>query len=557
MEPMNNAAWWQTAVFYQIYPRSFADSNGDGLGDLPGVTARLDHLAWLGVDAVWLSPFFPSPDVDFGYDVSDYCAVDPRMGSLADFDALLEQAHRRGMRILLDLVLNHTSDQHAWFQESRGGRGSPRRDWYIWRDPAPGGGPPNNWQSIFGGSAWTLDPPSGQYYYHTFYPQQPDLNWRSPATRAALLDVFRFWLDRGVDGFRLDVFNAYFKHPDFPNNPPAFGLRGFDRQRHLYDLDQPEMIPLVQEIRALLDSYPPRPGLGERYVIGETYLPSAAKAAAYMGSGRNGGGPRLHQAFTFDLLNARWNPRSLMDAVQRAEQPLGPDDWPALVINNHDEPRSATRWGAGPDDARLKQAAALLLTLRGTPYLYYGEEIGMRNFHPPARAQVRDSVGRKYWPFYKGRDGCRTPMQWSAEPNAGFSADSAAAPWLPVHPDYPWRNVEAQCQDPHSLLHWYRRLIALRRAVPALQTGMLQPLTHDTRYLLAYLRQTADQTVLVAFNFSRRRQRLVLGPGLARASWCVLLSTHRALAGEPGSASFSDSLLALAPAEALILEMRI
>jgi alpha-glucosidase len=537
--------WWQTSVFYQIYPRSFADANGDGLGDLPGVIAHLDYLAWLGVDAIWLSPCFPTPDIDFGYDVSDYCAIDPRMGSMQDLDCLLREAHARGIRVILDLVLNHTSDQHTWFQESRAGRDSPRRDWYLWRDPVPGGGPPNNWQSMFSGSGWTFDPPSGQYYYHTFYRQQPDLNWRCPAVRQALLDVFRFWLDRGVDGFRLDVFNAYFKHPAFPNNPPAFGLRGFDRQRHRYDSDQPEMIPLLNEIRALLDSYPERPGLGGRYVIGETYLPTPGKAAAYMGAGR------LHAAFNFDLLKTSWHPRSLMDAVQRGEHSLGDGDWPTVVFNNHDERRSATRWGGGSNDARMKLAATLLLTLRGTPYLYYGEEIGMRNCDPPTRAQVRDSVGRTYWPFYKGRDGCRTPMQWDDSPNAGFSADPQAVPWLPLHPNAAWRNVAAQRQDPASLLNWYRRLIEIRRTTPALTGGMFLPLTHGTRYLLAYLRQTPDQVVLVALNFSRHRQRLVLGPGLARANWRLLLSSHR----QQPPVMQRGSLLPLEAGEALIIEM--
>ena len=538
--------WWQTAVFYQIYPRSFADSNGDGLGDLPGVIAHLDYLAWLGVDAIWLSPCFPSPDVDFGYDVSDYCAIDPRMGSLADLDCLLHEAHARGMRVILDLVLNHTSDQHAWFQESRSGRDNPRRDWYLWRSPAPGGGPPNNWQSIFGGSGWTLDPASGQYYYHTFYRQQPDLNWRSPAVRAAMLAVFRFWLDRGVDGFRLDVFNAYFKHPDLPNNPPALGLRAYDRQHHRYDADQPDMIPLLNEIRALLDSYPERPGLGGRYAIGETFLPSPGKAAAYMGAAR------LHATFNFDLLKSAWRPRSFIEAIQRSEQWLKADDWPTIVFNNHDEPRSATRWGGGVNDSRLKVAAALLLTLRGTPYLYYGEEIGMRNSDPAARAQVRDAVGRTYWPFYKGRDGCRTPMQWDDSPTAGFSARPECAPWLPLHANAAWRNVAAQRQDPTSLLNWYRRLIELRRATPALTGGMFLPLTHGTNYLLAYLRQTTDQVVLVALNFSRRRQRLVLGRELARAGWNLLLSTHR----QQPPALLRGSLLPLEAGEVLIMEMQ-
>jgi alpha-glucosidase len=550
--------WYQHGIIYQIYPRSFADSNNDGIGDLNGITGRLDYLADLGVDAIWLSPVYPSPDVDFGYDVSDYCAIDPKFGNLADFDRLLEEAHARGIRVILDLVLNHTSAQHPWFVESRSSRDNPKRDWYLWRDPAPGGRPPNNWQSMIGGSGWELDSTTGQFYFHMYYKEQPDVNWHHSAVRQAMLDVFRFWLDRGVDGFRLDVFNLYFKHPELASNPSSLGLPGygFSRQRHIHDCDRPELIALLQEIRTLLDQYS-TPG-HERYVVGETFLSTAGKAAFYCGA------DRLHAAFNFELLESPWSPRRWMNIIQRWEHLLGTKAWPNYVLNNHDAIRSATRFrfllggekfcaiplGNSEDDAHLRGAAAVLLTLRGTPFIYYGEEIGMRNLSISSRADVLDPVGRKFWPLFKGRDGCRTPMQWTSAPNAGFSPPGVKT-WLPVHPDAARRNVEAQRADPRSLYNWYQRLIALRRANLALTEGMFQPLTFGTRYILAYLRQTRDQTVLVALNFSRRKQRLVLGSHLARTSWELLLSTHRETLPV-----IRNSLLPLEPGEVMILEMR-
>ena len=535
--------WWRNGIIYQIYPRSFADSNGDGVGDLNGIRSRLDYLASLGIDAIWLSPVYPSPNVDFGYDVSDYTAIHPEYGSLEDFDSLVQEAHARGIRVVMDLVLNHTSDQHVWFQESRKSLTNPYRDWYLWRAPGQGGGPPNNWQSVFGGPGWELDSRTGQYYFHMFYKEQPDLNWRNPAVREAILNVFRFWLDRGVDGFRLDVFNAYFKHPDLLDNPPALGLRGFERQRHIYDMDQPDMHPLLQEVRALLDSYP------ERYMVGETFLSTGAKAASYMGA------DQLHAAFNFEFLNIPWRPRKILETIQRWEHRIGSQDWPNFVLNNHDVSRSASRlrelpWWLWQDDARMKVAAALLLTLRGTPFLYYGEEIGMRDIPIASKEEVRDPVGKKYWPVYKGRDGCRSPMQWSAEAHAGFCPPHAR-PWLPVHAGYATRNAQGQLADPHSLLNFYRSLIALRRSSPALQEGMFLPLTHGTRFILAYLRQTRDQTVLVVLNFSRLRQRFVLGNQLLHSNWRLLLSTHR----DQLPTLLRGNLMPLEPNEALLLEM--
>lgn len=525
--------WWRDGVIYQIYPRSFADSNGDGIGDLPGITSRLDYLADLGIDAIWLSPIYPSPDVDFGYDVADYQAIDPRFGTMEDFDHLIAEAHRRGIRVILDLVLNHTSDQHPWFQESRKSRDNPYHDWYLWRDPRPGGRVPNNWASVFGGSGWEFDAHLGQYYFHMFYKEQPDLNWRNPDVRQAMLDVFRFWLDRGVDGFRLDVFNVYFKHPDFPNNPPRLGLRAFDRQQHLYDIDQPEMIPLLREIRAILDSYP------ERYAVGETFLSTPEKSAKYCAPGL------LHAAFDFTFLHCPWRPECFLRTIQRWEQALGAESWPTYVLNNHDNPRSATRYARGEADERLKVAATLLLTLRGTPFMYYGEEIGMRDIRL-SRDQIRDPIGKRYWPFYKGRDGCRSPMQWDASLNAGFSTGE---PWLPVHPNYRWRNVEAQQRDEHSLLNYYRRLLRLRKTLSALRRGMFQPLNFEPRRLLAYLRQDEQQTLLVALNFSNRPVRLALGGTLRGSAWRGVLSSRRVDPPLP-----QDAFLALEAEEAVILE---
>lgn len=495
---MNNALWWQEGIIYQIYPRSFADSNADGIGDLRGILARLDYLADLGIDAIWLSPFYPTPDKDFGYDVSDYCNVDPRFGTLEDFDALVTEAHRRGIRVILDLVLNHTSDQHPWFLESRSSRDNPRRNWYIWRDR------PNNWAACFGGSAWEFDPQTGQYYLHLFTREQPDLNWRNPEVRQALFDVFRFWLERGADGFRLDVFNAYYKHPDFPNNPPKFGLRTFDRQHHIYEMDQPEMIPLLQEVRRLLDSYP------ERYAVGETYLGTAEKAVRYAGA------DKLHAAFSFDFTSADtsflgipvfpFNPPWIMERILRRDRIFDAAGvWPTTVMSNHDLPRAATRYGRGEDDLLPRIALTILLTVRGTPFLYQGEEIAMRDI-PLTRADVQDPAGKPYWPFYKGRDGCRSPMQWDDSPYAGFST---VRPWLKVHPNYRQRNVAAQQKDPHSTFHFTRTLIALRRAHPALRRGRFVPLSAN-RHLLAYLRQEGEESILVAMNFSNQPRTLSL-----------------------------------------------
>ncbi len=435
--------WWQTGVVYQIYPRSFADASGDGVGDLPGITTHLDHLAWLGVDAVWLSPFYRSPMADFGYDVADHCDVDPLFGTLDDFDALLAAAHRRGIRVLVDWVPNHTSDQHPWFLESRSSRESPKRDWYVWRDGRAGGAePPNNWVAAFtNSSAWEHDEATGQWYLHLFLPQQPDLNWDNPEVVRAMHGVLRFWLDRGVDGFRADVIHLIGKDPALPDDPPE--LLGIPKSG---TNDHERTHELLRAIRRLLDSYP-----GDRAMVGEVYLLSTAKVARYYGAG-----DELHLAFNFPPLYAAWEAPVWRRRIERVIEELEPRSaWPTWVLSNHDNPRHRTRYGS---EARARAAAVLLLTLRGTPFLYQGEELGLEDAAVPPDRVVDPG----------GRDGCRAPVPWTAEAPHGWAG---AEPWLPFPPDAGARSVEAQRADESSILHLYRRLLAARRASAALRAG--------------------------------------------------------------------------------------
>jgi alpha-glucosidase len=532
--------WWQTGVVYQIYPRSFADSDGDGTGDLRGVISRLDYLndgtpRSLGVDAIWLSPFFPSPGFDFGYDVSDYCGIDPLFGTMKDFDTLVAEAHRRGIRIILDLVLNHTSHLHPWFAESRSAQENPKRDWYIWQDPGRFGAAPNNWQSVFGGKAWKWDARTRQYYFHMFLEQQPDLNWRNPNARKAVMDVFRFWLDRGVDGFRLDVVNAYFKDSMLRNNPPAIGIRGYERQRHIYDKDQPELLGAYREIRGVLDSY------GERMAVGEI-MGGMAEAARYCSDGL------LPLAFNFEFTGQRWSPQAFLKSIMAFEQALAGRGWPCYVLSNHDIVRHASRYGGRWPEARAKVAAAMLLTLRGTPFLYHGEEIGMRE-GKIARADIQDPPGKRYWPFYMGRDGCRTPIPWNAFPGAGFTTGD---PWLPLNPDFRKVNVAAQRDDPDSVLSFYRKLIWLRKKMPVLQAGDFIPIPVKSGRALVYLRETKSQKVLVALNFFESVLDLAFREPLPAGSWRLRLSTHPVEGAQPPL----DSVIRLRPHEAVIWERR-
>jgi len=542
-----NLLWWQEGVIYQIYPRSFFDSTGNGIGDLPGIIEKLDYLQDLGVDALWLSPFHPSPDKDFGYDVSDHKEVDRKHGTLADFDRLLEECHKRGMRIILDLVLNHTSDQHPWFIESASNKANPKHDWFIWSDTIP-----NNWLSVFGGKGWTWHEGRGQYYYHMFVKEQPDVNWRNPEVRAAQLDVVRFWLERGVDGFRLDVFNVYFKDEQLRNNPVKGpcdwdGVRPYDWQEHIYDFDRPELDSVLIEMRQMLDEYP------ERYSVGEPLAPTTEKIFQYMGNNK------LHAAFQFDFLKSNYSPTQLLNTIldwEKLSEETGL--WPNYVLSNHDSTRTATRHANGEDDARTKVMMTLLLTMRGTPFLYNGEEIGQRDISL-TRSELLDPVGKRYYPFDLGRDGCRAPIQWDASENAGFNSGK---PWLKVHPDYNTRNVAAQQNDPASLYTLTRSLIALRKKYSVLRSGEfiylstteppasgtsggclnlfgaalqwlwdwlvgglfgLLGVEDSSEKVLAYLRKDQNDTILVVLNFNSNTQSLTLPAG----KWDIIFSDSR------------------------------
>jgi alpha-glucosidase len=499
--------WWQHGVIYQIYPRSFQDSNGDGVGDLRGILARLDYLEWLGVDAVWLSPIYPSPMADFGYDISDYCDVHPLFGTLADFDELAADVHRRGMRIVLDFVPNHTSDQHPWFQESRSSRTNPKRDWYIWRDPAPDGGPPNNWLSQFGVGAWEFDEATRQYYYHAFLKEQPDLNWRNVEVQDAMLDTLRFWLRRGVDGFRVDVIWHIVKDDEFRNNDPDPNYHpGLAPHRQLlstYTTDRPEVHDIINRMRDVLNEF------DERMMVGEIYLPTE-RLVTYYGSSEGAG---VHLPFNFQLIELPWNASVVREAIDRYESLLPPHGWPNWVLGNHDNPRIASR--RGPAQARIAQM--ILLTLRGTPTLYYGDEIGMHDVPiPPDR--VQDPFEKNVPGLGLGRDPERTPMQWSA--NAGFST---AEPWLPVADDFACRNVESQRDDSKSMLTLTRRLLELRRSEPALSIGsyVSVPAQGD---LLAYRRREGDSRFLVALNLAS--EPAALDGRHCMPAGRVALSTH-------------------------------
>jgi alpha-glucosidase len=494
--PTANTAgvWWQEGIIYEIYPRSFQDSNGDGNGDLGGIIARLDHFVELGIDAIWISPIFPSPMRDGGYDVVNYTDIDPLFGTLDDFDRLLSDAHARGIKVLLDLVPNHTSDQHPWFRESRTSVRSPKRDWYLWRDPAPDGGPPNNWLSEFGGSAWEFDVTSGQYYYHAFLPCQPDLNWRNQQLRAAMFEVMRFWLRRGVDGFRVDVLWHLLKDAQFRDNPtnPDFkeGDPPYRRLIPSHTTDLPEVHDVVAALRNVIDEFP------DRVMIGEVYLPFD-RLVAYYGRELRG----AHLPFNFSLIEQRWDATAIANLINSYERALPPGGWPNWVLGNHDRPRIATRIGL--NQARI--AAMLLLTLRGTPTIYYGEEIGMQQC-VIANNRVRDPIGDSIPGLERGRDGVRTPMQWDASQHAGFSS---ATPWLPVCANSAACNLAEQRGNPRSMYNLYRRLIACRRAASVLRRGGYRKVEARGDVLI-FVRQTETERLLVALNFGKRPTRVAL-----------------------------------------------
>ena len=512
-----NSNWWRGGVIYQIYPRSFADSNGDGIGDLPGITARLEHVARLGADGIWLSPFFRSPMKDFGYDVSDYCDVEPMFGTLDDFRALVARAHALGLKVMIDQVLSHTSDQHPWFVESRASRDNPKADWYVWADARDDGTPPNNWLSIFGGSAWQWDTRRCQYYLHNFLTSQPDLNFHNPAVQDAILATVRFWLDLGVDGYRLDTANFYFHDAELRSNPgrgapdpnkpdPAVNpFNPYGWQHHLYDKSRPENLVFLQRLRALLDQYPDTTMVGE---IGDD--DGLARVAEY-----TAGGDKLHMAYCFDLLGERHDAPFVHGVLERFGRIVG-SGWPCWALSNHDVTRVATRWGGPePDPALLRLALALQASLRGSVCLYQGEELGLPEADVPFE-DLQDPYGITMWPQYKGRDGCRTPMPWSAEaPDLGFGS-GAARPWLPLSEAQRALAVDRQEADPGSMLQAARRLLHWRRTQPALVHGELMLLpVHEQ--VLAFVREHQGERVLCAFNLSAQPAELALPAGLALA----------------------------------------
>ncbi len=553
--PVFSDDWWQRGVTYQVYPRSLQDTDGDGIGDLRGIIQRLGHLQRLGVDAVWLSPIYPSPGLDIGYDVSDHSAVDPLYGTMTDFDELVATAHGMGLRVILDLVMNHTSDQHSWFQDSRRSRTSDHAVWYIWRDPAGTDRrgrprPPNNWQSFFGGPAWTWEPAREQFYMHTFLAQQPELDWRSPAVRDAQLAMVRGWLARGVDGFRLDVFNAFFKHPDLLDNPPirdprAWEARGaYFRQRHLYDKEQPELLDWLREFRAAVDEQPGRMTVGEQF--SGTGVPGALPFVE----------PR-HLVFDFRTIETAWSAAAWAESQRVQDEGYVGDTWPTLVLSNHDRSRQVTRLRADKrlrhldQDALAKAAAVLLLASRGTPFLYYGEEIGLGDsviprrdiVDPPARQSF---LPRLWWPWWN-RDQCRGPMPWTGGTGRGFTT---GRPWLPFAPDSGTRNVAAQEGDPQSVLATYRALLELRRASPALQVGASSQVSGGPD-VYAWRREHEGQVVVCAVNFADREASFALPSAGTDRAWSVRYASVEPL---PTPSATGARTLVMRPLEAIVLE---
>lgn len=518
--------WWKDGVIYQVYPRSFKDGNGDGVGDLKGITAMLDYLNdgtenSLGVEGIWISPFFRSPMKDFGYDISDYRDVDPIFGSLGDFKELLSEAHKRGIHIIIDMVLNHTSDEHPWFVESRQDKTNPKADWYIWH-PGKNGRPPNNWFAQFElKNAWWYDPKRGEFYLGTFTRHQPEVNWRNPELRREMFELARYWLDMGVDGFRLDVINWFIKDEQFRNNPRSF--KSVDLQKHLYDRNRPETIEICRELKAITDSYE------ERMMVGEVYTDNPETAAQYYGE--NGDG--LHMAFNFNFLFQPWDAQKIYKSVTEWYMNLPEHAWPNFTFSNHDNLRHYYRYRSGRDTmARAKVAAALLLTLRGTPFIYYGEEIGMTGgkLH---RKDMRDPLSRRTWPLRRFcRDMARTPMQWDSSINAGFSnagfntaeIRNEVSPWLPVAGDYEYKNVNVQQFMPGSLLNFYRKLIWLRKKQYALQSGSISFLEEFLPDALVYYREVEREKLLVILNFTSKVLSLKIGEESQKTA-IVLLGT--------------------------------
>jgi alpha-glucosidase len=494
----SDSNWWKTAVIYEIYPRSFGDSNQDGIGDLNGITEHLDYLQRLGVDAVWITPFYPSPQVDFGYDISDYRGIDPQFGTMADFDRLMQEATKRGIRVINDMVLNHTSDQHPWFIESKASRANSKADWYIWHDGKPNGQPPNNWQSIFGHSAWTYEASRKQYYYHAFYKQQPDLNWRDKEVRNAMYDVLRFWMSKGVAGFRLDAITSLFEDIALKDEPYLTGTNAYGDKNisRIYTDNLPEVHDVLRQLRSVVNEYP------GRILIGEAYLPNASELAKMYG--RNHDELQLPMDTQLGFIN-HLSAADFRNKLNDGETKIN-GEVPLFVFANHDNPRLLNRYGDDKHNLEIgKLLATLLLTPRDAVLIYYGQEIGMTD-NPPKRIEdVRDPIGKLGWPKTKGRDGERTPMQWNAEKNAGFS--TASETWLAVNPNYKTVNVAAEERNPDSLLNYYKTLLRLRKQNSAFHGGRFILLDPNNNAVLSYLRKASDgTTALIALNFTAEPQ---------------------------------------------------
>ena len=504
-----NFLWWHTGIIYQVYPRSFMDTDNDGVGDLRGIIRKLNYLKELGVTAIWLSPVYPSPMADFGYDISDYRSIHPLFGTMKDFDKLLEEVHKRGLKLVMDLVPNHSSEEHPWFLESRSSRDNPKRDWYLWYDPAPGGGPPNNWLSAFGGSGWEWDEKTSQYYFHSYLREQPDLNWRNPEVKEEMYNIMRFWLDKGVDGFRVDVMWHMIKDERLRNNPPnpgfGRGMSPYFRFLPAYSVDQPEVHDIVKEMRKVTDEY------DERVLIGEIYLP-VSSLVTYYGSDSE---EEAHLPFNFQLITLPWDAREIAAAIDQYEGALPEGAWPNWVLGNHDKHRIATR--VGPRQARI--AAILLLTLRGTPTMYYGDELGMKNVFISSK-RIQDPHEKNIPGLGLGRDPERTPMQWDATENAGFTGGT---PWLPLGRNYRKVNVSVQMEEEGSMLQFYKRLIKLRIAEPALHSGNFRPLEASGN-LLAYIRRHEEQKWLIVLNLGSGKGSLTITEIEVRGK--VELGTH-------------------------------
>lgn len=510
MSQPRNSAFPPGLVIYQIYPRSFQDSNADGVGDLPGIIGRLDYLQDLGITAIWLSPFYPSPQVDAGYDISDYNNVDPLFGSLNDFDKLVAEAHKRDIKVVIDLVLNHTSDQHPWFVESRKSRDNPKRDWYVWRDAKPGDFPPNNWLSLFGGSAWERDPTTGQYYLHSFFKEQPDLNWANPEVRKAMHDVARFWLDRGVDGFRLDAVYWYAKDPQFRNDPINEEYNPhhqplYESLHHTYSKGRPEVYKYMDDLAGVLARY------DKRFMVSEAYPDEPLVPDGYVEFYKRVN-PLIEAPFNFEGFEVDWRANKFKDFIDAYQKALKPGDTPVYVLGNHDRPRVASRFG----EHAARAVAMLLATLPGASVLYYGDELGMLDT-PIKPEQVRDTLETTVPGYKQGRDPERTPMQWSREKYAGFSS---VKPWLPVNSNFTMYNVSTQLKDPGSLLNLYRELLAFRKKSVTIQQGSYEVLSFGNKHVYGYMRSHEDSTLVVVLNFSNDKEARLQLDGQ------VVISTH-------------------------------